>query len=124
MNYNSISFFFSPLVLVDYAILLGCALFITHKRVQEHINTANFGRVLLAFFGTLIAMFIPSGAIGFFLWAVFFDKGAFSPSGAGGAVLEFFFGPALCFLFGLVASLPLGSWISHVFWKQEQAPED
>jgi formate hydrogenlyase subunit 3/multisubunit Na+/H+ antiporter MnhD subunit len=63
---------FLPPVLIVCAILLGCVLVITHRRVREHADTADFGRVLFAFFGTLLAMLISSVTLGFFSGNSFF----------------------------------------------------
>jgi len=111
---------FLPPVLIVCAILLGCVLVITHRRVREHADTGRFREGALCIFrhSTGDAHLIRYFRL--FLWKLLLLEDRES----GLWFLAILLGVPACFLGGVIVSFPFVTSISHVFWKHEPPPED
>lgn len=118
------SIFGNWLACVDYAIVFGGALFFTHKRYQEHCDTAGLGRLSLSFFGTLAAMALITSAVGLVLFKVLLSIVSSQNPGMGIAFLFVLFGPAACMFIGAACALVAGSYSSRLFWKKRHIESD
>lgn len=112
--------FLNPIALADYAIVLGAAFWITHKRVQEQDDVSTV-RYVAAYLWMVFLLALVGGSFGTLLFSVVRAIYRSSDAATGWAVLLLLLGLPACGLIGIFIALPLIARASRMFWPRAES---